>query len=388
MRMMAGRLGAALRVIAVNAALLIGALLLFEVGCRVAGIAPDTLKPNILTQFGAPAAPRGYFAADPATGFDIARNAPATPFFVEGVRHTIFSNRYGCFDERTSYPGDYLLLLGDSFAWGFAEYRDKWGTILEERLGIAVAKCGISLSGQRHQALRGARIVGEIGHRPRAIVVSHFENDYPDDALFPQATVHDGYLATLAAFRPDGSVQRLSPADVEERYRRWLAGDHRAQDIAAPAAPGIVYWIARNSVAANVVKEMTRQLGVVDLFLSLFRPGAAGADRTGADGGPDRIRDLSRDAHFAAIRGMKAWAAELGVPLYVVLVANRDRPAGQNDEVLRFLRAENIEALDLAPAFAGKASLYWKMDGHWNADGNRAAAEATYRWLAGKLKGL
>jgi len=44
----------------------------------------------------------------------------------------------GCRDRSFDQEDDYVLLLGDSFAWGYVPLEQTWGAILEQLIGIRV----------------------------------------------------------------------------------------------------------------------------------------------------------------------------------------------------------------------------------------------------------
>ena len=104
--------------------------------------------------------PINYYEAHSVRGFDIAPNVPDTPFRFADATTTVFSNTIGCFDRNTPTAlaaGRYALLVGDSFAWGFAPFEDKWGTLVEQATGIPIAKCGVSHTGQLPPTRQSAR---------------------------------------------------------------------------------------------------------------------------------------------------------------------------------------------------------------------------------------
>jgi len=68
--------------------------------------------------------PRGYKVADPAMGFDIAKNFPSISANLADSPFQIFSNDLGCFDHHSlaeiKNAKSYDYFAGDSFAWGMA----------------------------------------------------------------------------------------------------------------------------------------------------------------------------------------------------------------------------------------------------------------------------
>ena len=149
--------------------------------------------------------PKDYFVANQKYGFDIKKNSPEKLISnspSESLPYKIFSNYYGCFDKRNDYNSENLIYLaGDSFTWGYSAYDDKFGTLLEKRLKIPVAKCGVTGTGQIQQFQKFKRISKLIKRYPKEVIVNIFANDIEDDFLYPSATVINGYLVRKAYYK-------------------------------------------------------------------------------------------------------------------------------------------------------------------------------------------
>ena len=92
---------------------------------------------------------------------------------------------------------DYLLAIGDSSTWGYAELEDKWTTHLETLSGRRVLKCGISGTGPRHQEIKARKTIAKVGVSPTVILVLYDKwNDLNDDVTFPDDFVIDGHRGT------------------------------------------------------------------------------------------------------------------------------------------------------------------------------------------------
>lgn len=134
-------------------------LAVLELGLRAVGMGPGSFF-NYSRYFAEGYYPINYYEAHSVRGFDIAPNVPDTPFRFADATTTVFSNTIGCFDRNTPTAlaaGRYALLVGDSFAWGFAPFEDKWGTLVEQETGIPIAKCGVSHTGQLPPTRQSAR---------------------------------------------------------------------------------------------------------------------------------------------------------------------------------------------------------------------------------------
>ena len=114
--------------------------------------------------------PRGYYVARDERGFDIAPNRTGDVDYVDGTLYPIWSNSLGCFDTERKVEGRYVYLAGDSFAWGYTPFRDKFGTLLERKLGLPVLKCGVPHTGQSHQLSKMREVVAAVGQRPALLV--------------------------------------------------------------------------------------------------------------------------------------------------------------------------------------------------------------------------
>jgi hypothetical protein len=103
--------------------------------------------------------PSGYWRTDPELGVDIAPNRPPGRVLIRGPAFDTFSNELGCFDHRFNGDKDYILVVGDSSAWGYAALEDKWTTLLERKLGTRLLKCGVSGTGSKYQLIKARKTV-------------------------------------------------------------------------------------------------------------------------------------------------------------------------------------------------------------------------------------
>jgi hypothetical protein len=109
-----------------------------------------------------------------------------------GPGHFAFTNSFACFDwERRVEPG-YVLAIGDSMTWGWAALEEKWTSLLEDRMGRQVVKCGVPGTGTRYQALKMKRTIEKIGFPPSIVIWLYIDNDFNDDVGFPTDTAVGG----------------------------------------------------------------------------------------------------------------------------------------------------------------------------------------------------
>lgn len=143
--------------------------------------------------------PKFHHKPDKEIGFDIRED-----FKTLTSRHPVgygsypvWGNSYGCFDrewEQKEFSHDRLIYLaGDSVTWGYARFEKKFGTILEQKLGSSVFKCGVTHTGQLHQFSKFKRLFETYKIRPKIVVITVVGNDIKNDYFFPHTTVIDGY---------------------------------------------------------------------------------------------------------------------------------------------------------------------------------------------------
>ena len=143
-----------LKVVAINFALAIGSVeiisfVFFKENVR--RIFPEYYRQP--TSFGR-GYPRYHFIKHLERGFDISYNSKKvfSNFPRESKPYPVWGNHIGCFDENIDNQSKYkIYLAGDSQTWGYAPLEKKFGTKLENELGIDVAACGVTHTGQQHQ---------------------------------------------------------------------------------------------------------------------------------------------------------------------------------------------------------------------------------------------
>jgi hypothetical protein len=318
-----------------------------------------------------------YYAADAERGFDIAPNRTAKLHHVDGTTYPVWSNRLGCFDTEPGPGGEYVYLAGDSFVWGFTPYDDKLGTVLERRLGVPVAKCGVIGTGQLHQLGKMRGVIDAVGRRPRLIVDVYFENDVADDLVHPRYTVVDGWLEeAVGLVEQDGrfAVRPRPPAAI----RAAVAAEGVVPEAGLLAA--LSYGAAKYSLSYDVARGLLAQAR--DVVASAVGRGP------GPPRGVYRPELWQRNGRFwyadnlyaarnrSALREMKAYADGLGVPLFLLLIPPKQHAAepAYYDELKAALRAMGIGFADATEHFAENGyrwwELYWPRDAHLGPDGN------------------
>lgn len=326
--------------------------------------------------------PRGYNVADPIMGFDIQKQFSPITANLADQPFEIFSNEIGCFDHhtlveiRTAKSYDYFA--GDSFIWGYGNYKQNIPSTYEKNSGRFTVKCGIIHSGQRHQFEKFRRTVGLIGHTPKRVILGFYENDVANDFAYPHTTVIDGY--EVDTYRFDADRFQLVPRNM----------DQIKIDIHAGLNPTSQNWVLRlnawldgHSINWNLIKIGIKKSKAKELSTVY---GISEAVNYGKDKGYEtaEVTKKNRDGLDLWINDSKKQNYQLIIVLIPPKVhhANTYFYAGLRD----YLDRKNVRYFDLSePFFASKKrseDFFWLNDGHLNNDGNIFVGS----FLADKLK--
>ena len=314
--------------------------------------------------------PRGYFVADEAKGFDIAK--AQQPIAVRSIppeagEYSIWSNDLGCFDELERPDVPYAVYLaGDSQTWGYSPFAAKFGALLQDRLGQPVAKCGVTHTGQRHQFQKFLEVGSQLGYFPPVVVVNVVPNDLANDYLFPEATEIDGYLVNQARLAGDSSDSpsqlRSSRDELQENYRNFRS-DMRQSQLWRALDPR--HYFASAVLAAEALKRWSSPAQQAE---------------------PASVYPIDSVLGAPNRQVLKAWAEHSRQHGYQLIVASAtmEQP-GFYAPLGDFLKGLNIPFWDFSEAANDKGlqsgDIRWQRDGHFNFSGNALYAE----FLADKL---
>jgi putative flippase GtrA len=347
-------------------------------------------------------APRYYFAADRENGYDIQPNQGATLFDFKESSHWIWSNELGCFDRPYRGEEPFILLLGDSTAWGYKPLEELWGSVVESQTSTRVLKCAVPGYGTKHEVLKGRKVIAQLGRPPSLIIVGHCVNDHLDDYLHPYRTVVDGHVLQSRSFADvkSGEVLEKSEAQLRMELQHW-------DQYGVPYKPPYPFltrlkrFLNEHSVVYRIVQPvLEKMLRQSPLFASLgavllTSPESSREEHRNLFYSPGSYPWLDRawNLHFQNLKDLHRLADESGAALLIVLLPNREQvyePARAkellaNHERLRaFLQQEKISFVDLLVPFqqvasraSGKGdqegSLYWRLDSHAGLLGDRLA---------------
>jgi hypothetical protein len=333
------------------------------------------------------------YEPDPINGFDLKPNQPPSFHVFSDLQYEVYSNSLGCFDEpfAPADAEDYILLVGDSFTWGYTPFTEKWGTQIERKLDQRVLKCGVSNYGTRHALNKARKVVQSVGKPPRLLLLGYYiGNDALNDFTFPGATVLHGYMIDLVKSIDNGmgEKQLRSQAELEAEYKR--------------KRKPFKVWLKQNSILYNLFSIASRRLrntlkGTSEGTNS-YIPSGLYREEFGD------VQWLRRTwpEHLANLVVFKKQTDTWNADLLVVIIPEKiqvypklvDLSSGSFDlerpnRILSdFLDRNTIPYLDLLPAFRAEAGekdrrrlmpdkdLYWNDDEHWNIRGNHLAAEA------------
>jgi hypothetical protein len=342
--------------------------------------------------------PDHYFKRDDISGFDIVEDfAPSFHKNYDGYIYEIWSNSLGCFD-RPYEPGveRNVLLLGDSFTWGYTRFEKKWGTVLENAIGERVLKCGVSGYGTKQALMKLRKLGQKLQGQPEVVVLGYYPgNDVSDDYLFPNFTVVDGlrvnkkYIDYLTGGRLEYSDEMLK-RNIGH-FRETLFDSFMSRDsfiFAFLNRKSVIYHLAlRIPVVYNAAISLKiAPKGRKDIDVS---PGYFAFDKNSR-----KWLIGAWKMHFENLRELKAEVQAMDAVLVIVVIPDKvriddsirsDNKATDLDfdysynAIMDFCRHEKIHCLDLSSGMREYAEahkdydIFFKLDAHWNERGNELA---------------
>jgi hypothetical protein len=255
---------------------------------------------------------------------------------------------------------------------------DTWASHLEALSGRRVLKCGVSGTGPRYQQIKARKTIAKVGEPPGVILVLYDTwNDLNDDMVFPGYGIVEGYRGhTLKSLDlRTGQLTRHTPEAFERKYRHYV----------------------QQQQTFDATRLVTQRLTTAAMISHVLN-GRPQRDKAPADGPLlERRYDFSLwnvdparypwilqaiEQHLDNLRGLKRLAEEQGARL--VLITNGIPDVGSHRRLSAFLDAEIPYHLDVAAPIAEAARgqrVTYHHDSHWNALGNRLAAEIIHRYL-------
>lgn len=341
-----------------------------------------------------------YYSPNKSRGFDIRPNVPKRQMRFSDGEFNIWSNNIGCFDrdvdiEKVRNEG-YILLVGDSFTWGFTDFEDTAGLRLENKVHKRVLKCGVPSYGTHQELLKARDVIDKIGAPPDKLILGYYVgNDVLNDYFFPELVVNHGYLTrTVGKFNVEtGEVSRRGQYDhrkKEKNFEKYCVGYKPEKEYLFR----LRCWLTRNSVLYQLYNLITRPKTFYPPYELIWTreeeqlPWMRSAWRKHLGGMRENIELLGIDKEDLLVVIIPA--KNNFVPKYWE-DARKARPGVAIDPaapyrmLANYLEKNRMKFINLLPYFksCGGLDLYWTFDGHWNSSGNRVMADIVYNSISG-----
>lgn len=282
--------------------------------------------------------------------------------FADGSNY-VRVNKNGLRDEDYGYnkTRKRIVVLGDSHTWGFGiNDSQRYSEILERELGVEVINMGVAGYGTDQEyltlMLEGAR------YKPDLVVVGfHAGSDLDDNSADtrysypkPRFVLDDGKLTLTNVPVPRKEDWERREFLNDSFYRKIDRVSHRyflsyAFFRGRLLNVGVVRgWLLRKEVEKQLGLEQQEKMAIT----------------------------------LALLKEMDYFVDSINAELIVVIIPTRgqvyaDGSTYQNNILTEFGRKDGIKMIDLLHAFKERRDegLYFTIDPHWNAAGNKAAAE-------------
>jgi hypothetical protein len=319
------------------------------------------------------------------------------------VVHRVQQNHYGF--RGTAYPyqrsdKQRIVVLGDSFVWGFGvENQDLFTTIIEQNTDplIEVVNLGISGYGTDQQLLMW-NIIGQKFNPDHLFLVI-----LPATDCFENIT-NVAYNYPKPVFRSDAKGQyHLTNTPVPQIPSR--AWSNSSEATGQPTAHALGRLAARSALTASLLNALSREPALrrqleEKSILPFYRLGGQSEPMLYYDP-PPLLMQQSWHVTRSLLQTLNQQAIQSKITFTVVVAPSisqtydnlwdrftveKSKPANtqwQRDapqqQITAFCRQQNIQVIDLLPTL-GQASqnhryLYFRWNGHWTSAGHRIVAK-------------
>ena len=283
-----------------------------------------------------------------------------------------------------------MSLYGDSFTFGHGVDDDEaWSDALSRRLGCRVANYGVGGYGSDQALLRFEQNTDD---EAPVVVLAHLSENIMRNVNRMRGTLYPGSEFGLKPrFLPDdqGGLMLLPlPAPSAAEFEEMVAGPEAAlpHDFFVPGGAsgktrlGFPYTLSLLAVPQHF--HVRAILARVPWYAEFY------ADDHASEALEVTARVLERFVAVARERGKKPVAAVL--PTGLDLIRFRETGEWVYAPLLRRLEARGTDVVDFGPPLEAASdasdpcSLFLRCDGHLNAAGNRALADAVAGVLAAR----
>lgn len=380
------------RLILFNSVILLSLLVLIEILLRFTPYNAYFMNPLKSTIY------KGFFVSDDKTGIDWSENMPKKSFWGLDGEFIVWTNELGIFDRPYNGEKEYILLVGDSFTWGFTPFERKYGNIIEKKTAMRVLKAGFGGAGTKMAMIKAEKVIKKInGVKPKLIILGYYMgNDFMDDYYFPRYSVVDDYTVTTHRVVDKNNYKfvKRTLREIREIIRNKEMY-HMENKPRHPNLQKVKVWLKKHSILYNfmrsrgLLKNIGKKVGVVEKpqyeEMSFYTP-------------MNKFPWLKKiwDNHLQNLKQFKEVSEKYNSKFLVVLIpeapqvydflqTNPDCDYYNANKILSaFLQKNEIDYLDLTPimrkyanqtpkkrtAFNPDRDFYWAYDCHWSPYGN------------------
>jgi len=328
--------------------------------------------------------PINHFKQDDLLGFDINPNYKTKTYrkpINEYKEYDVWGNSFGCYDDE--WKKDSLVngvyLAGDSFTWAYVEYKKKFGTLLEDKLGTKVYSCGVTHTGQAHQFYKFIKLFNK-GIKPNIVIVNIVSNDLDNDFLFPHTEIIDGLMIDnyeicgKSLLHENSSYRKIERSELEELIKMKLNRNFSFKS-----------FLKKYSISANVFASITRSLRIK------YLPKTESYCNISTFAGLENIGDKYISSNYTSVNRniIKKWIVHSEKNNYQLIfsfISGMEKKETHYPFIKKYidsLKGQHYSFNDYCNEVCREVKkIYYKYDGHFNEKGNQLYAE----YLLGIIK--
>jgi lysophospholipase L1-like esterase len=126
-----------------------------------------------------------YYVPHASRTYDIAPSVEGT-FYLRGHPFRVKSDKFGCISAAIPSGKPYILVVGDSVAWGYAAYQEKWTTLIQNIISEDIINCGVPGYTTYQELDKAREVIARIGYPPKIIILQYtYFNDLWEELLAP-----------------------------------------------------------------------------------------------------------------------------------------------------------------------------------------------------------